>query len=550
MSNEVVFTKTSLFPEENNKDMTSHLRGEGTHHSEAGEGGNHALHHVDCRKWQSNPIHHKLRALAGVMGNVLEWYDFAVFGFFSDVIGKVFFPKDQSEDLSVMESFAVFGGAFLMRPVGGLVIGYIGDTSGRKRALEISIFLMALATTLMGCLPTYDQIGNAAILLLLMVRMLQGLSVGGQLMSSLVFTLEGRPSNRWGLYGSFVMAAANIGTLLGGLVAYGLRLKLTEDQLLRWGWRIPFLSGILISFCGIYLKYFCTEDEGLPGHAAIPSNSCHDGSPGTSKSEIDNEINDVVIVEREMDNTHGDSTNVGQPTALVASPELRRPTNPLRLTFSLENLPSLLASAMVPLLWGGGFYLCFVWMAIFMKDLMKPPVPSAFLVNSCSILILGVWFPLAGALSDIFGRRQVMTAGGALFGFVGPFLFLAIRNMGSNHVWIALCAQIGLGLSLAMWGAPMCAWLVESFEPEARLTSVSIGYNLAQALAGGFSPFIATLLVDEVGTAAPGILFTILAIISLIGLWGVAPRHDYDRQSQEDDNNEIGEVELELNEIT
>lgn len=122
------------------------------------------------------------------------------------MIGKVFFPKDQSEDLSVMESFAVFGGAFLMRPVGGLVIGYIGDTSGRKKALEISIFLMAIATTLMGCLPTYDQIGNSAILLLLIVRMIQGLSVGGQLMSSLVFTLEGRPSNRWGFYGELTLS--------------------------------------------------------------------------------------------------------------------------------------------------------------------------------------------------------------------------------------------------------------------------------------------------------------------------------------------------------
>lgn len=182
---------------------------------------------VRLHRWQSNPLHHKLKTLAGVMGNVLEWYDFAVFGFFSDIIGEVFFPKSQSKDLSVMESFAVFGGAFLMRPLGGIVIGFIGDTSGRKEALEISIFLMALATTLMGCLPTYSQIGNSAILLLLIVRMLQGLSVGGQLMTSLVFTLEGRPKDRWGLYGSFVMGAANIGTFLGGLVAYGLRRTLT-----------------------------------------------------------------------------------------------------------------------------------------------------------------------------------------------------------------------------------------------------------------------------------------------------------------------------------
>jgi len=504
--------------------------------------------------WQKNPIHHKLRAIAGVMGNVLEWYDFAVFGFFSDVIGKVFFPKDQSEDLSVMESFAVFGGAFLMRPIGGLVIGFIGDTSGRKKALEISIFLMALATTLMGCLPTYDQIGNSAILLLLMVRMLQGLSVGGQLMSSLVFTLEGRPTHRWGLYGSFVMAAANIGTFLGGLVAYGLRLKLTEDQLLRWGWRIPFLSGIMISFCGLYLKYFCTENDVEPVHSNIPGNTSnsHSDSQEMVKPRIGNESDGIMIVGSQIEENDDNSSNERQPTALATTPQLKR-SNPLRLAFSIENRRSLLASAMVPIIWSGGFYLSFVWMAIFMEDLINPPVPSAFLVNSFSILMLGIFFPLAGMLSDFVGRRGVMTTGGIIFGAAGPFLLIMINKFGGDHMWIALVSQIGLGLSLSLWGAPMCAWLVESFEPQARLTSVSIGYNIAQALAGGFSPFLATLLVDVLGTAAPGILLSSLATISLIGLWCVAPRHDYNRQSQEDDGNdsdEVEEVDLELTEIT
>jgi MHS family proline/betaine transporter-like MFS transporter len=155
--------------------------------------------------------------------------------------------------MNVMESFAVFGGAFLMRPIGGVMIGYLGDVYGRKYALEVSIFLMAIATTLMGCLPTYQQIGYPAFLLLLTVRMLQGFSVGGQLMSSLVFTLEGHPPQRWGLYGSFVMAGANFGTFLGGAVANAIRSSsLTDEQLLQWGWRIPFLSGIVVSFCGIY----------------------------------------------------------------------------------------------------------------------------------------------------------------------------------------------------------------------------------------------------------------------------------------------------------
>lgn len=527
--------------------MKNDLGDENIIYNNKGEDELHSLRKVNYRKWQSNPIHHKLRAIAGVMGNVLEWYDFAVFGFFSDVIGKVFFPKGQSEDLNVMESFAVFGGAFLMRPVGGLVIGYIGDTSGRKKALEISIFLMALATTLMGCLPTYDQIGNPAILLLLMVRMLQGLSVGGQLMTSLVFTLEGRPSNRWGLYGSFVMATANIGTFLGGLVSYGLRLKLTEQELLLWGWRIPFISGIMISFCGIYLKYFCTEDESSLSQIDSPMNFCHDDFPERTKSEIHNEIDGMG--KSGIDEDQNGPSNLGQSSAMVAPVKFKGSHNPLQIAFSRENRRSLLASAMVPLVWSGGFYLSFVWMAIYMEDLIDPPVPSAFLVNSCSILMLGIWFPLAGFLSDVVGRRQVMTVGGIIFGSVGPFLLIMISNMGGDHAWIALCAQIGLGVSLAMWGAPMCAWMVESFEPQARLTSVSIGYNLAQALAGGFSPFFATLLM-KFGKGAPGVLWTILATVSLIALWGIAPRHSYDRQSQEDDNNDINEVDLELTTIT
>ena len=147
------------------------------------------------------------QTFAGVAGNVLEWYDFAVFGFLDDVIGDVFFPPNSEGDAS---AFLVFGGAFIMRPIGGLLLGWLGDTVGRKKALVVSIFLMAFPTFAMGCLPGYSQIGNWAVVLLIIVRLLQGLSVGGQLMSSLVFTLENHDPGRWGLFGSFVMAAANL----------------------------------------------------------------------------------------------------------------------------------------------------------------------------------------------------------------------------------------------------------------------------------------------------------------------------------------------------
>ena len=138
-----------------------------------------------------------LVTLAGIAGNVLEWYDFAVFGCFGDVIGHVFFPPQQGHTQTV-QSFAVFGLAFFMRPIGGLMMGWIGDVVGRREALVASIFLMAVPTFLMGCLPTYEQVGPLAIWLLVATRLLQGLSVGGQLMSSLVFTLEGREHKVWG----------------------------------------------------------------------------------------------------------------------------------------------------------------------------------------------------------------------------------------------------------------------------------------------------------------------------------------------------------------
>jgi MHS family proline/betaine transporter-like MFS transporter len=229
---------------------------------------------------------------------------------------------------------------------------------------------MAAATTLMGCLPTYSQIGNSAILLLLMVRMLQGLSVGGQLMSSLVFTLEGKPHGKWGVFGSAVMACTNVGTFLGGVVAYMLRAILKEEQLLSWGWRQPFLSGICISLCGIYLKYFCKHDEIFTGH--------HAPVPTSETSESDS---DGVHTSATVDHlTHANGN--------------QQPSNPLRIAFSAKNRRSLLASSMVPMVWSGGFYLCFVWMAFYMTDLLRPPVPGAFGVNSCSLLLLALCFHL------------------------------------------------------------------------------------------------------------------------------------------------------------
>jgi len=411
------------------------------------------------------------KTMAGLAGNILEWYDFAVFGYFSDILSDVFFPPNQAGHAALVETFAVFGGAFLMRPVGGVMMGYIGDKYGSRKALTVSIFLMAFPTFAMGCLPGYESIGSLAIVLLTLVRLLQGLSVGGQLMSSLVYTLERHPKSKWGLYGSYVMAAANVGTLLGGTVAMILRSSLTDEQLHTWGWRVPFLSGILVSISGFYLRSHGDDDD--------------------------------------QQHVHGDgATSSAQ--------------NPIRLAFSRGNIRALLATAMVTLLWATSFYLIFVWMPVYMTDLIDNPVPNAFAVNSASLAIsVCLLFPIAGWLSDKYGRRKVMGVGGLLLGVFAP---ISMAVIGNGITATALLAQTFLGIALSFWGAPMMAWLAESFEPSARLTSVSIGYNIGQVLGGGVAPAAATELVDHFGALVPGYYITVVAVISLMGLCVVAQR--------------------------
>jgi MHS family proline/betaine transporter-like MFS transporter len=442
--------------------------------------------------------------LAGVAGNVLEWFDFSIFGFFSEEIGQAFFPNAQDP---VAQSFAVFGGAFLFRPVGGLLLGAIGDKYGREKALRISIFLMAFPTFAMGCLPTYNQVGVVAIVLLIIIRILQGLSVGGQLMSSLVFTLEGHPPQHWGVYGSFVMAAANFGTLLGNLVATFLKATLTQTQIDAWGWRIPFWSGILVSLSGFYLRSSNEGGGGTVGHGKYPN-----GSKIANDNEYDHEEEDNV----DHKYTGPSSTQkVSTGTTGTGTP------NPIQLAFSKGNRRSLLAAAMVPCLWSAGFYLSFVWMATYMKDIIEPPVPHSFSINAMSLLLsVCLFFPVAGKISDRWRRRPVMTVGALGIAFVGPVLFWLIRQ---RDPLVALLSQCLLGVFLSLWGAPMCAWLVESFDPAARLTSVAIGYNIAQATAGGLAPVVATVLADDVSRQAPGYILTVLAMIALLGLWVVAP---------------------------
>jgi MFS transporter, MHS family, proline/betaine transporter len=285
------------------------------------------------------------------------------------------------------------------------------------------------------------------------------------------------------------------GSLLGGITSFLLRATLSNDQLVAWGWRLPFLCGIFVSYFGFYLRNHGSDHDGY--HA--PSQREEDDSNSSTRSSVvgDNVNNEIHSMDPKFQ-------------------------NPLRDAFRRKNLRALLAASLVPMLWSSTFYLSFVWMPIFMAELSDNHVPGAFLINTVSLFIsVCLVFPVAGILSDRYGRVRIMTIGGTMLATLSPLLVIAI---GRGKPALALFSQCVLGFSLSLFSAPMCAWLVEAFEPSARLTSVAVGYNIAQALAGGITPFLATLISNDLGQKWPGWIITVVALISLVGLLFIAPK--------------------------
>lgn len=343
--------------------------------------------------------------------------------------------------------------------VGALLFGYIGDRYGAKRALELSLFLMAIPTFLIGCLPTYNQVGWLSVVLLSLMRLLQGVSVGGQLTSSVIFILEKRDKKVWGLYGSYVMISGVVGTLLGSLLAYVIRSTLSDSQLKDWGWRIPFILGIFLCIPSYYLKFHSTDAPRQENH---------------------------II-------------------------------NPIVEAFRPANRRSLISVILVNMLTTSSFYLTFIWMPIFMEDLIDPPQNYGFLITSLALLIsLIIVQPIPGFLSDKYSRKKIMTPGALSIIFLGP---LSVYVASTRNTIATFFSQLFLGIAIGFWGAPLPALMMESFPQHIRLTSVSVGYNIATSTVGGFSPVIATLMVDNVGLSSPGCLYVIFAIFSLLGLY-------------------------------
>ena len=388
----------------------------------------------------SSAVPHKAWTLrrvvtAGLVGNVLEWYDFAIYGFFAPILAAQFFPSG-NRMVSLLAAFGAFAVGFLMRPVGAAVFGHIGDRYGRARALLLSVAMMAIPTVLMGLLPTYATIGIAASFLIVLLRMFQGMAVGGEFTSSIVFLAERAPPSRRGFFASMSMFGATTGTLLGAAVGAALSRALSAEALVSWGWRAAFLSGIVVAVV-------------------------------------------AIIIRRNLFDT---PTTVPEVAPLKLA--VQRHRSEMLRVFGLNVAPA------------ATYYTLFVYAATWIAESTPVERATALDLTTMSILtFLGVVLIAAWA-SDRFGRKPLMIVGmGACLVLAYPLVWL--MNQG-EVVSIAAAQMIFSGL-LAIYMAPIPALMCETFPHAVRVSAVSVGYGLAYAIFGGTAPAVAVWLISRTG---------------------------------------------------
>ena len=371
---------------------------------------------------------------AGAIGNVLEWYDFAVYGYFAAAIGRAFFPSEDPV-AQVLSAFGIFAVGFLMRPIGGAVIGAIGDRLGRRAALTFSVAAMAVPTFLVGVLPDYQTLGIAAPILLTLLRMVQGLSVGGEYTTSIIFIIEQSPPNRRAFVGALGCCGAVGGILLGSATGALLASVMSEQALESWGWRLPFLLGLLVGIAGVVLRRHVHEAPRTVSAARSP-------------------LLDTV-------RNHG---------------------------------PLLARLAALSVFNSVGFYLMFVYIVSWLQFADNIAPATALAINSTSMAVMLPVMVLMGWLSDRYGRRPMML-GAAALGFVGALPFFWLMHQGQSE--LVLLGQLGFVLSVGAFIGGQPALMVESVPAAIRCTAIALGYNVTLGILGGFSPLVATWLVHR-----------------------------------------------------
>jgi len=405
---------------------------------------------------QSPELRHRI--MAGFIGNVVEWYDFALYGYLAGVIAPVFFPAT-NPTAGLIATYGIFAAGFIMRPLGAAVFGWFGDRYGRARTMQISVTMMALPTLFLGILPSYEQAGILAPALLVLVRLLQGLSVGGEFSSSATYLVETAPADKRGLTGSW----ANIGSMSGSLLGVGAAALVTNlfdaATLTEWAWRLPFLGGALLGTAAIWMRRNLHNSQRFHEHH-----------------------------------------------------EQRAENSPLLEAFTTNRHETLLALAFSAT-YGTCYYIAFVYLPEWLSAQGLMARGTALMINTAMMLVVIPAMPLAAVVGDRWLPRRT---------WIALSIFLLALAAWPLHAWMLTSAGslasvliahtvIFLLLSIPLGSAP--ALLVELFPERDRLSGYSVAFNVGLGVFGGLTPMIAATLIAATGApTAPSLYLTVAAL--------------------------------------
>jgi len=412
--------------------------------------------------------------IAAVIGNALEWYDFVIYGFMTVIISRLFFPAE-SEYASLLIAMATFGVGFFMRPVGGVLIGLYADRHGRKAALQLIILLMTIATAMIAFAPTYAAIGIAAPAIMVLARLLQGAATGGEFASATSFLIESAPPERRGFYGSLQMVGQSISALTGATAGMLVTQGLTPEQIDAWGWRLPFLFGLLIAPVGLWMRRHLSETEEFL--AAKEDTTQHLGLLAVLREHL----RDVLVC-----------------FGLVVSSTIM-------------------------------FYVVLIYMPTYAKTQLNIPLKEAFTAQVAGLVCLTVLIPLFGVLSDRIGRRIVLMVAALLYLVLTyplmDWLLAEPSLMRLATMQVVLCSAIAVG-----FGAISTA-LAEQFPVRQRSTGLALAYNVAVMIFGGVCAVDRHLAIKATGSLlAPSFYVMFGATVGILAAWFITERRPPPRQ--------------------
>ena len=411
-------------------------------------------------------------AMTSLAGTSIEWYDFFLYATAAAVIfPQAFFPQEDPTT-ALLISFSSLAVGFLARPLGGIVFGHFGDRIGRKRTLVVALMMMGVTTTLIGFLPTYASIGIAAPLLLVALRFIQGLAIGGQWGGAMLLVTESAPAERRGWYGAYAQAGAPIGVVLANLAFIGVSTSMSDEAFMEWGWRLPFIASIVLIGISMYIQLKIEDTDAFK-----------------SLSEAQKAVD--------------------KPAAVVArSPVIE----------AIRKYPKRIMLA------AGAFLSVQVTFYILIAFVISYGMQSPSLMLSKNLMLTAVLIAAAimvptqfyfSGLSDRLGRKQLYRWGAILTGLWGFALFPLIDT--GDTVLICLAITMGL-VFLGMQYGPQAAYFTELFTTEVRYSGASLGYQIGAIIGGALAPTIAVLLWDSFGIFYVSVYIAIAAVLTLLSL--------------------------------